>query len=263
MMKPKVLTLFGQGINCDDETARAFSIAGADPEKVLMSELIDEKKNMQDYDILALPGGFSYGDDIAAGKIMAVEFRYRLRDQMQQFVEKKRPIVGICNGFQIMTTLGLLPGLDGEYAVQSVTLGANDSGKFRDGWVYLEIDPQSKCIATKGIDRLELPIRHGEGRLYTGPEVLRKMKEGGQVACRYVGPDGKEKPGYPWNPNGSLDDIAGICDPTGLVFGLMPHPEAAVEVHHYPRWTRDRTKAEENAERAMHVFRNIVDYVRG
>jgi len=262
-MKPRVLTLFGQGINCDDETAGAFLIAGADPEKVLMSELITGKKDMQNYDILALPGGFSYGDDIAAGKIMTVNFRYALSEQMKKFVASRKPVIGICNGFQIMTTLGLLPGFDGEYAAQRVTLSANDSGRFEDRWTYLKMDPKSPCVATKGIDGLELPIRHGEGRFYAEPSVLKSIKDGGQVALRYVGQDGEQRPGYPWNPNGSLDDIAGICDPTGLVFGLMPHPEAAIEVHHYPRWTRDRAMAEDNAERAMQVFRNLVDYVRG
>ena len=262
-MKPRALILSGQGINCDDETARAFLLAGADSEKVLMSKLITGKKKMQDYDILALPGGFSYGDDIAAGKIMTVDFRYTLRDQMDEFVASGKPVMGICNGFQIMTTSGLLPGLDGEYDVQKATLSANESGKFRDAWARLKVDPKSKCIATKGIDCLELPFRHGEGKFYAEPEVMRRMKENGQIALRYVGADGEANPGYPWNPNDSLDDIAGICDPTGLIYGLMPHPEAAAEVHHYPTWTRDRAAAEANAERAMQMVKNIVDYTRG
>lgn len=261
MTDTRVMVLHGQGINCDNETERAFENAGAKTEKVLMSQLASGKKDMEDYDILVFPGGFSHGDDIAAGKVMAVEFKYKLGEQMQGFVRGGKPVMGICNGFQIMVALGLLPGLDGDHAVRSALL-ANDSGRFEDRWVHLEVDPESPCVFTKGIKNLYLPVRHGEGKFYAENGILRKMEGRRQVVARYTGPDGEADPGYPWNPNGSIDDVAGICDPTGLIFGLMPHPEACTEIHHHPRWTRNQTKAEEAVYNSRRVFENAVNYVR-
>lgn len=262
-MKPRVMVLYGQGINCDNETARAFEEAGADAQKVLPRQLEAGKFDMNDFDLIGFPGGFSYGDDLGAGKVMAVEFNYRLREMMQRFVESEKPVLGICNGFQIMVKMGFLPGFDGDYKTQRVTLTGNDSGMFEDRWVHLDVNNKSPCIFTKGIDRLHLPVRHAEGKFYAEPDTMKRMDAGGQVVATYVGPNDEIKPGYPWNPNGSLEDMASICDPTGLMFGLMPHPEACRYVHHYPTWTRDRATAEAAVARSRQIFKNAVDYVKG
>ena len=261
-MKPKVMIHYGHGINCDNETARAFEDAGARTEKVLMSQLESGEKNMLDYGMPVFPGGFSYGDDIAAGRVMGiVEFKYKLKDQMQALVDKKRPILGICNGFQIMVNMGLLPGLASGKG-RDVTLITNDSGMFEDRWVHLDIDKDSPCIFTRNIERLYLPVRHGEGKFYAKDHILTEMKHRKTIVARYTGPEGQSNPKYPWNPNGSLDSIAAICDPTGLMFGLMPHPEGCAQVHHHPRWTRDREAAEYAAECSRRVFSNAVNYLK-
>lgn len=262
-MDPRALVLYGQGINCDNETSRILESAGARPEKVLLSQLVTRRKRTGDYDMLAIPGGFSYSDDLGAGTVMAVYLKHGLGDDILEFVQAGKPVIGICNGFQMLVKLGLLPGLNGDYRTRKAALTNNDSGMFEDRWVRLAIDSQSPCIFTKGIDWLELPVRHGEGKFYAEPQTIGRIKEGRLAVARYAGPDGEANPGYPWNPNGSLDDIAGICDPTGMVFGLMPHPEAATEVHHHPAWTRDRAAAEDNAARARQMIRNAVEYVRG
>jgi phosphoribosylformylglycinamidine synthase len=263
-MRPRVLVLYGDGINCDNETALAFRDAGADVTKATMRQLLDGRIVLADYDILALPGGFSYGDDIQSGRIMAVRLKYGLGEQIHDFIGKKKPVIGgICNGFQIMTAMGLVPGLDREYTKHTATLMTNESGRFRDDWVRLEINPKSPCMCTRGIGSIELPIRHGEGNFYAPEDVLDRMELQQQIVARYVGPDGGRSPGFPYNPNGAQRDIACICDPNGVVTGLMPHPEAAREVHHHPRWTRDRKAAEANAEKARLFFSNAVEYVRG
>ncbi|MBM3303655.1 MAG: phosphoribosylformylglycinamidine synthase I [Candidatus Aenigmarchaeota archaeon] len=262
-MRPRVLTLYGQGINCDRETARAFGLAGADARRVLVNYIAHGKDRLGNYDILVVPGGFSYGDDLSAGKILALQMTAGFGEQMQQFIADGKPVMGICNGFQVLVKTGLLPGFDGNYRAQTTTLTNNDSGRFEDRWVDLLFD-DSPCIFTRGIRSMKVPVRHGEGKLYAAPETIERLGREHQVVARYAGADWRPAGGrYPMNPNGSLDDIAGICDPTGRVFGWMPHAEAATDVHHYPTWMRDRKAAEENAEKARQMFRNAVDYVRG
>lgn len=262
MTNPRAMILYGQGINCDNETARAFESAGAETDKVLMSQLISRKKNMDDYQIAVFPGGFSYGDDIAAGRVMAIEFKYKLGEKTKKFIDDGKLVMGICNGFQVLVKLGLLPGLDGDDADQSTPLLTNDSGMFEDRWVYLDVDPDSPCIFTKGIESLYLPIRHMEGKFHTEDRTLTTMMEKKLIVARYTGPNGESNPGYHWNPNGSIKDIAGICDLTGRRFGLMPHPECCTKRHHHPTWTRNPEEADEAVYRSNKIFENAVNYVR-
>ena len=257
-MTPKVLVLTGYGINCDIETQHAFRIAGADAERVHLTDLINRTRQLSEFHILALPGGFSFGDDIASGKVLANMIKYNLGEQVQDFIGEGKLIIGICNGFQAMVKMGLLPGFDGDYTEQEVTLTFNDSGRFEDRWVHLRANQMSKCVFTKGIESIYLPVRHGEGKFVVkDPNVLARLKKDNNIVLQYT--DGKGDPaGYPHNPNGSVDNIAGICDGTGRVFGMMPHPEAYQHRTNHPGWTREELP-EEGA--GVAIFRNAVEYV--
>jgi phosphoribosylformylglycinamidine synthase len=257
-MTPKALILTGFGINCDIETAHAFKIAGADAERVHINDLINGAKRLSDYHILTFPGGFSFGDDIASGKVLANMIKYNLGDQIKEFIDSGKLIIGICNGFQAMVKMGLLPAFDGDYGTQDVTLTFNDSGRFEDRWVHLIANNKSKCVFTKGIENIYLPVRHGEGKFVVkNPQVLSRLKKGDHIVFQYTDSSGKTA-GYPDNPNGSVDNIAAICDETGRVFGMMPHPEAFQHRTNHPRWTREELP-EEGA--GVSIFRNAVEYV--
>lgn len=256
-MRPKALVLYGYGINCDYETLYAFNLAGSDGERVHINQLIDGDKKLDDYQILALPGGFSFGDDIAAGKVLATKFKYNLEESLQKFISSDKLVIGICNGFQAMVKLGILPGFDGNYKTQLTTLTFNDSGRFEDRWVYLKV-LDSKSVFTEGIESLYLPVRHGEGKFVTkDDETLRKLYENKQIVLKYTKKKGDENPEYPWNPNGSIDSIAAICDESGKIFGMMPHPEAYLFRTNHPRWTREKLPEE---GLGLKVFRNAVKY---
>lgn len=246
-MTVKAAILTGYGINCDYETSHAFELAGAQPEKIHVSELT--KKTLDDYQILAIPGGFSFGDDIAAGKILAQKIKTLAGAQLERFVADGKPVIGICNGFQVLAKYALLP----ELGNQKFTLTFNDSGRFEDRWVHLK--REGKCIWTEGIDTIYLPVRHGEGKLVASQEVIQDLENRGLVALRYTDAGGG-KPGYPENPNGSINDIAGVTDPTGRVFGLMPHPEANLYKTNHPRWTRGAS-----GMLGLEFFKNAVRFV--
>ncbi|VVB92772.1 Phosphoribosylformylglycinamidine synthase subunit PurQ [uncultured archaeon] len=258
-MTPKALILTGYGINCDMELAHAFELAGAEAERVHLTDLINGTRNLSDFHILALPGGFSFGDDIASGKVLANMIKYNLGGQVREFIDAGKLIIGICNGFQAMVKMGMLPAFNGDYNTQDVTLTFNDSGRFEDRWVHLKGNKNSKCVFTKGIENIYLPVRHGEGKFVTkNPQMLARLKKNGQVVFQYVDKEGNLA-GYPHNPNGSVDNIAAICDETGRVFGLMPHPEAFQHRTNHPAWTREELP-EEGA--GIAIFRNAVEYVR-
>jgi phosphoribosylformylglycinamidine synthase subunit PurQ / glutaminase len=249
-MRPKTLILRAAGTNCDAEAAHAFQLAGAEAELLHVNRLLENPGLLDRFQILAVPGGFSYGDDIAAGKILANQFVHHLGESLHRFVESGRPIIGICNGFQVLVKTDLLPGALGDRSGQTCTLTNNDSGRFMDQWVSLAARP-GKCMWTAGLDKLELPIAHGEGKFVPGDEKVRKdLWERGQVALVYEGE----------NPNGSIDAIAGVCDGTGLVFGLMPHPERHVDPLQHPAWTSRRRKGEGEG---LRVFRNAVRHLSG
>lgn len=236
---PRVLVMTGFGLNCDHETAHAFELAGALPQRVHINALISGAVDLADFQILAFGGGFSWGDDHGAGVIQALRLKTNIGDRLLAFVAAQKLVIGICNGFQTLVNLGLLPGIDGDYTRRSVALAANDCGNFRDQWVRVTINPDSPCVFTRGMQSLELPVRHGEGKFYAQRHVLDALASRQQIAMQYALPDGRAAAGaFPHNPNGSLADIAGICDPSGRIFGLMPHPEAYTHVTHHPEWTR-------------------------
>jgi phosphoribosylformylglycinamidine synthase I len=252
-MKPRVFILRTAGTNCDGETAHAFERAGAAPEFVHINRLLENPRQLQDFQILAFPGGFSYGDDIAAGKILANQLTHHLRDILQQFVAGGKPVIGICNGFQVLVKTDLLPGPLAGRTGQTATLTNNDSGRFTDRWIQLAPPARpSKCIWTKDLQPLDLPIAHGEGKFVPATENIRKaMWDNGQVALVYANNS---------NPNGSVDDIAGVCDSTGLVFGLMPHPERYVEPFQHPAWTSQNPLPK--VGRGLQIFENAVQLLR-
>lgn len=251
-MKPKVLVVRAAGTNCDVETAYAFEIAGAEPERVY----IDKVKNtdLLQYQIIVFPGGFTYGDDIAAGKILANEVKYMMRDRMLSFIESDRLIIGICNGFQVLVKCGILPGFNGYFEKQSVSLVMNDSERFEDRWVNLKV--HDRCVFTRGIKRvITMPVAHAEGKFVVkNDEVLKSIEE--HIVFQYVDEKGSSA-GYPYNPNGSILDIAGITDTSGRILGLMPHPERHINRLQHPHHTRK--KLEETGD-GYAIFKNAVEY---
>ena len=271
MTAANVLVLTGYGLNCDYETAYAFELAGANSERVHINSLIDGSASLEKYQILAFIGGFSWGDDHGAGVIQSVRLKTHIGDQILEFVEKGNLVMGICNGFQTLANLGLLPGFSQDYQKRSVALTFNDCGNFRNHWVTLKMDRDSPCIFTRGIDLAELPVRHGEGKFYTDDATLARLQGDHQVALRYALPDGGAANGcFPFNPNGSIADVAGICDPTGRIFGLMPHPEAYNHRTNHPDWTRRQEQQKrkgdpqpETQSEGIRFFQNAVDFVGG
>ena len=260
MDRPKSLVLTGFGVNCDYEMNHAFELAGAESKRVHLEDLISGKVKLEDFHVLSLPGGFSYGDDIASGKVYANRLRYNLFDDLRDFIQEGKLIIGVCNGFQILVKLGLLPGLGGDYGMQTTTLTFNDSGRFESRWVFVKANPNSRCVFTKGIDVLPLPVRHGEGKFIPMSEEIRKrLHSDGLVVFQYCDSGGNITNKYPFNPNGSVDSIAGICDPTGRVFGLMPHPEAYLFRHNNPQWSRKELPAD---GMGLAIFRNAVNYLK-
>jgi phosphoribosylformylglycinamidine synthase len=255
-MKPKTLILRAAGTNCDAETAHAFELAGASCSFVHVNQLLETPRLMSDFQMMALPGGFSYGDDIAAGRILASQITHHLRDAFQEFIDQGKPIIGICNGFQVLVKTELLPGPIAGRTGQTCTLTQNDSGRFVDRWVKLKTVSR-KCIWTAGLDELELPIAHGEGKFVPADQEIRKaLHQRDQVAFVY---DGEKPDGTIDNPNGSVDAIAGICDSSGLILGLMPHPERYVSAFQHFAWTRRARASDEGAGLAL--FRNAVRHV--
>jgi phosphoribosylformylglycinamidine synthase len=256
MIKPKVCILRSAGTNCDKETAAAFKLAGAEPEFLHINSLVSRHRMLSDFHILALPGGFSYGDDIASGKIFANELRFKLADSLRQFIAEGKLIIGICNGFQILVKSGLLPG--GSELKQDTSLIINDSGKFESRWVYLK--PSGKCVWTKGLKKIiYLPVAHGEGKFVTQDKsVLNGLKKNKQIVFQYCDAKGRFS-GYPDNPNGSMENIAGVCDQTGRVFGLMPHPERHIFAAQHPRNWDKLTGIHGDG---LQIFKNGVDYIK-
>ncbi len=255
MSKVKVLILRAPGTNRDVDTQIAFEKVGAIVDSAPVSELFRREKRLADYHIAVIPGGFTYGDDISAGRIMANEIRLRLGEDIKKFVADGRLVLGICNGFQVLVKTGILPGLPGQSA-QPVTLTNNDSGKFECRWVYLKANKKSPCVFTRGIDRIYVPVAHGEGKLVAEPGMTEKLN----VVVQYVDEKGRTGTGYPFNPNGSVKDIAGICDATGRIFGLMPHPEDFIRWTQHPRWTREKERRDLYG---LQIFTNAVDWAKG
>ncbi len=249
--------------------AHACRLGGADEVEIVhISKLLSAEKSLLDYHFLNLPGGFLDGDDLGAAKAHATRLRFAktahgesIFEHLLAFIQQGKIILGVCNGFQLLVKLGLVPALAGHYGTQSVTLTYNDSGRFEDRWAYLKINAASPCIFTRGIESLYLPIRHGEGKFIPADTaILNQLKEQNLVVLQYSDRNGKEPAmDYPFNPNGSIEAIAGICNETGRVFGMMPHPEAYMHFTNHPRWTRE-TLPEEGM--GVAIFRNAIEYLR-
>jgi phosphoribosylformylglycinamidine synthase len=267
--KIRAIVISGNGTNCEVEMAHACRLGGADVVDIVhISRLLHAETALLGYDFLNLPGGFLDGDDLGSAKAHATRLRYArttkgesIFEHILTFINEGKIILGICNGFQLLAKLGLVPASAGAYGTQEVTLTYNDSGKFEDRWVYLKVNEQSPCIFTRGLSSLYLPVRHGEGKFIPRDAiVLDELKRKNLVAVQYTDKKG-EKPAmeYPLNPNGAIEAIAGICDETGRVFGMMPHPEAYLHFTNHPRWTREQVPQE---GMGVAIFRNAVDYLR-
>ncbi len=243
----KALVLTGFGVNCENESKYAIEKSGGHADIMHLNRVLERPEVLKNYNMLFFPGGFSFGDDLGSGRVFANKIKYRLKEPLQNFVEEGNLVLGICNGFQVMVKLGLLPIPDFK---QRVSLIGNDSGKFEDRWVILKNNRESPCIFTKDIEYLLAPVRHGEGK-FVG-EI-----DSSQVVFQYTDPGG-HMAGYPYNPNGSKDNIAGICDKTGRIFGMMPHPEAFNIKENCPYWVRG------NVTEAMglRIFKNAVGYLK-
>lgn len=276
MIRVRALLLTGYGLNCDYETDYSLRTAGAECHRIHINELIqgqgrDPRMDLSGFHILVFGGGFAWADDHGAGVVLATKLKFNIGDQMDRFVRDGKLVIGICNGFQSLVNLGLLPGFDLDYQQRRIALTCNDTGNFIDAWVHLRINPGSPCVWTKGISRLELPVRHGEGKFYASDPDIDRLSKDHQVVAQYADAEGNPADGrWPFNPNGSLMDIAGICDPTGRVFGLMPHPEAFHDYTNHPDWTRKKEALRRQGKRietrqgeGLRIFRNGVEYVRG
>lgn len=270
MAKVNAIVITGNGTNCEREVAHACTLAGADRADIVhIAELLAGRVRLDDYQFLNLAGGFLDGDDLGSAKAGANRLKHaaiqgsdeHLVEQIDRFIAAGKLIMGVCNGFQLMVKMGLLPALQGDHHAQSATLTFNDCGRFQDRWVYLKVDPASPCIYTAGIEGMYLPVRHGEGKFVADSATLAAIDAGHLAAVKYCDADYRAATmAYPANPNGAMDAIAGICDPTGRLFGLMPHPEAYVDRTQHPRWTREESLPPEGM--GLWLYRNAIDFIR-
>ncbi len=257
MTEVKAIVLRAAGINCDMETEYALELAGAKAQRVHINRMIEDKGLLDAFQIIVFPGGFSYGDDVAAGKILANQIVHHLFEPIQKFIEQGKLVLGICNGFQVLVKAGILPGGDSNKRQEDVTITWNDSGKYEDRWVYLS-SHTGRCVFIEPGRQIYLPIAHAEGKIVTkDASILERLTTEGNIAFKYVDIDGNEGD-YPVNPNGSVHSIAGLTDATGRVLGLMPHPERFIRPTQHPRWSREETVDCDG----MTIFNNAVRYVR-
>lgn len=252
MPNPRALILRAPGTNCDEETAIAWKAAGAEVETWHVARLLETPAALDGFQLLTIPGGFSYGDDLGAGRIFASRIGQALEDALHHFHDRGGLTLGVCNGFQVLVRAGLLPGgpLQG-----AATLGRNANGRFEARWVRLGVTAGRTPFLADD-EPMELPVAHGEGRFLTADSAdLDRLGSAGQLVLRYQDADGRPTQDYPANPNGSALAVAGVCDPTGRIFGLMPHPERHILPWHHPRWTRlpDRKEGD-----GLRIFRNAV-----
>ena len=256
-MKPKICILRTDGTNCDEELFYAFDKFGSSPQYVHINELRAKSKKLKAFQILALPGGFAYGDDVTSGKILAVELISFLKGQLADFIQKKGLILGVCNGFQVLVRTGLLPF--GHFGKMDVTLAQNESGHFECRWINLKIE-KSRCVFLDDHKRQvsQLAVNHGEGKFFADTKTIQKVEDENLVVFRYVDEDDKQTQLYPQNPNGSLNAIAGITDPTGRILGLMPHPEKLVDITQHPNWRREKITKPHGA----FIFEEMIKFVK-
>jgi len=254
--KPKVLVFSGYGLNCEEETKFAFELAGGAAEIVHINDLIDKTKKIKDYDILAFPGGFSYGDDTGSGKAYANKVRNHLWRDIEEFIASKKLIIGICNGFQILTNLGILPG----------ALTYNKGARYLDRWVDLKIEGESPWLV--GLNKISVPIAHGEGKYYLDEKRMDKLKKGNAIAARYIKGEICQYQNLEKNPNGSLEDIAGVLAAQGHILGMMPHPERGMFTSQMPNFNLLKERARRNGTKlpkfgsSFQIFKNGIDYFK-
>lgn len=260
MATPKALVIRTAGTNCDQETKYALEYAGATAELMHINHLAKEAEPFKDINLLAIPGGFTYGDDVASGKVLAVELAHVVGEKIKEFVDRGGLVIGICNGFQVLVKTGLLPGAKFSPAAErQATLTFNDSHKFECRWVKLRAADNTVCVFAEAGEEIEVPVAHGEGKFVCRtPEILEELRANGQVVYRYISKGGGE-PSYPEDPNGSDDHIAGICDKSGRIFGLMPHPERHVFAYQHPRATREERSGEGEGVR---LFQRAIRYCK-
>lgn len=268
MSKPKVLVLTGYGINCEEETKYSFERAGAKADFVHINDLIDGRQKLSNYQIMAVPGGFSYGDDTGAGNALANRIKNNLRDDILNFAKQDKLMIGICNGFQVLVNLGVVPAIDGEYGKRQSVLMPNITARYECRWAYIKMI-SAKCVWTQGIDVIHVPIAHGEGNFYASLDILKEIKRGDQVVFKYVHEDGSPaNQEFPVNPNGAMEDIAGICDPSGRILGLMPHPERFNAFTNEDGWTLIKEKLLREGKslpsegEGLKIFKNAVEYFK-
>ena len=258
MAQPKALILRTAGTNCDIESAFAAEKAGFAAARVHVNRIASGEVSLDDYSFIFIPGGFSYGDDIAAGKIMALELNKRLGDMLLNFEEQGKLVLGVCNGFQVLIKTGLLPFHTEKPGEMRATLTGNDSGKFEDRWVHLSIEPGTVCVFAQSMKPLiELPVAHAEGKFMVKSETdMEELEDNGQIVLRYVSKTGGN-PSYPEDPNGSVGYVAGVCNRRGTFFGLMPHPERFLDRLNHPRWTRENISQDGDGTA---FFKNAFEY---
>lgn len=257
-MTPKVLVLKTEGTNCDEELSFAFSLAGGNADIVHINELRNKKYKLKDFQILAIPGGFSYGDDVVSGKILAVELTSFFSEELKKFILRKdTAVIGICNGFQVLVRTGLLPF--GNVGTMQTTLTYNDSGHFECRWIDVRIE-KSNCVFLNGLSNsnVSYQVAHGEGKFFADEKLLKEIEEKNLVTFRYIDGKGNPTQTYPQNPNGALRAIAGITDTTGRILGLMPHPERFVRIEQHPNWRRNNIKTPQG----LPIFQNMISYVK-
>ena len=260
----KCLIITGYGLNCERETQAAFEHCGAQVSLLHFNQLLARPETLQEHDILTFIGGFSFGDHLGAGVAFANKVRHQLGEALDSYVAGGRLVLGICNGMQVITRLGLLPASDGQTGEPQAAMARNDNDRFRDDWVTVRANPESPCVFTRGLDSLALPIRHGEGKFsVASQDVLDRIIAQGQICLQYCAPEsGEPTEEFPDNPNGSPLGIAGVCDPTGRILGMMPHPEAYLSPYNHPHWTRQKLNGVLPAEGlGVAIFRNAVDFV--
>ena len=264
----KVFILSGYGFNCEEETKFAFEVAGATCDIVHINDWIKNKKRIFDYQMLAIPGGFSYGDDTGSGNAMANKIRNHLWEEILEFVNQDKLVIGICNGFQVLVNLGLLPSIENNYGKRTVALLHNNKGRYLNTWINIKIE-NDKCVFTKNISQMFLPIAHGEGNFFAEENILQQLNSNEQIVLRYCLENGfLANQIFPFNPNGAIEDVAGICSPNGKIFGLMPHPERAIFFTQRPDWNflKEKFKREKKEipklNDGIEIFRNAVNYFK-
>lgn len=263
--KPPILILTGYGVNCEAESRFAWQMAGANPRLVHLHDLLERPALLAQFKALMFIGGFSFGDHMGSGQVLALRLRARAKDEIVNFIRKGNLVLGVCNGFQVMVKLGLLPGFDGDYLKRDITLTHNDCGVFQNFWVNLGFESKCPCVFTRGLKAMPLPIRHGEGKIMTlDKTVLDRIEKEHGVVCRYLdAPTGKPTMRFPDNPNGSQNSIAGLCDPTGRVFGLMPHPEAYLCPENHHQWQKQKMAGKlPKYGLGLEIFKNAVYYLK-